>query len=151
MARMTKAQREWRPGMPKKRRSVKVLFGSTVLLLEAFAVLFGTLVSFGLHRDEYPTALLLAGGGLLSAALIGACAFLSRPVGIKVGWFLQVLIVATGFVEPMMFVVGVLFGAAWWYAMSTGSRLDRENKERDDAESQWASEHPDESPGQQPS
>ena len=36
MARLTKAQREWRPGMPKKRRSTKVMFASTVLLLEAF-------------------------------------------------------------------------------------------------------------------
>jgi dihydrofolate synthase/folylpolyglutamate synthase len=36
MAKLTKAQREWQPGMPKKRRSTKVLFASTVLLLEAF-------------------------------------------------------------------------------------------------------------------
>lgn len=148
MARMTKAQREWQPGMPKKRRSVKVLFASTVLLLEAFAVLFGTLVSFGLHRDEYPVGLLLASGALLSAALVATCAFLSRPAGLKTGWVLQVLIIATGFVEPMMFVVGILFGATWWYAMNTGARLDRENVERDKAQREWAAEHPEEAPGQ---
>lgn len=45
--RMTKAQREWRPGMPKKRRSTKVMFASTVLLLEAFVVFFATLTVFG--------------------------------------------------------------------------------------------------------
>ena len=52
MAKLTKAQREWRPGMPKKRRSIKIMFASTVLLLEAFVAFFATLVVFGLYRDE---------------------------------------------------------------------------------------------------
>ncbi len=150
MARMTKAQREWQPGMPKKRRSIKALFASTVLVLEAFAVLFGTLVSFGLHRDEYPVGLLLSGGALLSVALIATCAFVTRSAGLKAGWVLQVLIVATGFVEPMMFVVGMLFAAAWWYALTTGARLDRENVERDKAQREWTAAQPEEPPGQQP-
>ena len=60
MAKLTKAQREWRPGMPKKRRSTKVMFASTVLLLEAFVVFFGTLAVFGLRAGRIP-----AGPGLL--------------------------------------------------------------------------------------
>ncbi|HEY1158896.1 MAG TPA: DUF4233 domain-containing protein, partial [Arthrobacter sp.] len=62
MARLTKAQRVWRPGMPKMRRSTKVMFASTVLLLEAFVMFFATLVVFGLRRGEFPPALILGVG-----------------------------------------------------------------------------------------
>ena len=69
MAKLTKAQREWRPGMPKKRRSTKVMFASTVLLLEAFVAFFATLAVFGLRRDEFPPALILGVGIGLSLVL----------------------------------------------------------------------------------
>ncbi|WP_309124077.1 DUF4233 domain-containing protein, partial [Arthrobacter sp.] len=131
MARQTKAQREWRPGMPKKRRSIKVMFASTVLLLEAFVVLFATLVVFGLRSDTIPIGVILGVGLALSAVLIVACAFLTKPYGMLLGWVLQVLILATGIVEPMMFLVGILFALTWLYGIRTGARLDRENAERD--------------------
>lgn len=144
MTRRTKAQREWRPGMPKKRRSIKVLFASTVLSLEAFVVFFGTLVAFGLRRDTIPAAVILGVGIALSAVLIISCAFLTKPAGITVGWVLQVIIIATGFIEPMMFVIGVLFALTWWYGLRTGARLDRENAVRDREQAEWDRAHPDE-------
>ncbi|MCC3293151.1 DUF4233 domain-containing protein [Arthrobacter sp. zg-Y411] len=142
MAKLTKAQREWRPGMPKKRRSVKVMFASTVLTLEAFVVLFGTLAVFGLHRGTISPALLLGGGVLLAAALVGTCALLSKPAGPVIGWILQLVIIATGFLEPMMFLVGVLFALTWWYGLRAGMRLDRENRERDRQQAEWEKAHP---------
>ena len=141
--RMTKAQRQWRPGMPKKRRSVKVMFASTVLALEAFVVLFATLVAFGLQRDVLPVGLILGVGLTLSAVLLAACAFLTKPYGMAVGWVLQLLIIATGFAEPMMFVIGVLFALTWWYGIRTGARLDRENAGRDRQQAEWEKLHPD--------
>jgi hypothetical protein len=39
---------------------------------------------------------------------------------------LQVLILASGFFNPAMFVVGVLFGGMWAYCMVAGSRIDRQ-------------------------
>lgn len=144
MAKQTKAQREWRPGMPKKRRSVKVMFASTVLTLEAFVVLFGTLVVFGLHRDTISPVLLLGGGVLLAAALVGTCALLSKPAGPLIGWILQLVIIASGFLEPMMFLVGVLFALTWWYGLRAGQRLDRENRERDRLQAEWEKAHPEE-------
>lgn len=137
MARQTRAQREWRPGMPKKRRSIKVMFASTVLLLEAFVVLFATLVVFGLRSDTIPVGVILGVGLALSVALIAACALLTKPYGILLGWVLQVLIIATGIVEPMMFIVGILFALTWLYGIRTGARLDRENAERDRAQAEW--------------
>ncbi|MCC3282581.1 MULTISPECIES: DUF4233 domain-containing protein [Arthrobacter] len=145
MARMTKAQREWRPGMPKKRRSIRVMFASTVLSLEAFVVLFGTLVVFGLQREKLEPLVILIGGILLAAALIGACAFLSKPAGPWIGWALQLAIIATGFLEPMMFFVGALFAGTWWYALRTGARLDRENRQRDKEQAEWEAAHGSES------
>ena len=142
MARQTKAQREWRPGMPKKRRSVKVMFASTVLTLEAFVVFFGTLVVFRLQGDSLPPGIILAGGLLLSAALLGTCALLSKPAGPLIGWILQLAIIATGFLEWMMFLVGILFAATWWYGLRAGMRLDRENRERDRMQAEWEEAHP---------
>ncbi|WP_458115125.1 DUF4233 domain-containing protein [Arthrobacter sp. D2-10] len=142
MARQTKAQREWRPGMPKKRRSIKVMFASTVLLLEAFVVLFATLVVFGLRSDTIPVGVILGVGLALSAVLIVACAFLTKPYGMLLGWVLQVLILATGIVEPMMFLVGILFALTWLYGIRTGARLDRENAERDRQQAEWEQANP---------
>ncbi|MEV7647536.1 DUF4233 domain-containing protein [Arthrobacter sp. NPDC089319] len=141
MAKLTKAQREWRPDTPKKRRSIKTMFASTVLLLEAFVAFFATLVVFGLYRDEVSPALILSLGIGLSIVLVLCCALLRRPAGYAIGWGLQVLLIATGIVEPVMFVVGLLFALSWWYAVRTGGRLDRENAQRDAEQADWERQH----------
>ncbi len=142
MARMTKAQREWRPGMPKKRRSTKVLFASTVLALEAFVVFFATLAVFGLRRDEISPVLILTSGLILSVVLILSCAVVTKRWGIGLGWFLQLVIIAGGFLEPTMFVVGVAFALTWWYGIRQGTRVDRENVERDRLQAEWEKANP---------
>jgi hypothetical protein len=40
-----------------------------------------------------------------------------------------------------MFVIGLCFMAAWWYSMVTGTRIDREKKERWEAEQEWDRTH----------
>ena len=151
MAKLTKAQREWRPGMPKKRRSTKVMFASTVLLLEAFVMFFATLAVFGLRRELPPPAVILGVGIALCVVMIVACAFLTRPWGIGLGWILQLVLILSGIFEPAMFLVGALFAAAWWYGIRTGIRLDREAGERAREQAAWEAAHPDGSgPGQQP-
>lgn len=144
MAKLTKAQREWRPGMPKKRRSTKVMFASTVLLLEAFVAFFGTLVVYGLRRGEVAPGIILGVGIALSVVLVLACAVLSKPWGIALGWGLQVLLILTGLAEPMMFIVGVLFAICWWYGIRTGMRIDREVAQRDREQAEWDATHRDE-------
>ncbi|WP_129658486.1 DUF4233 domain-containing protein [Rothia halotolerans] len=144
MARMTRAQREWRPGQPKKPASVRMMFASTVLLLEAFVVFFATLAFFGLevlHASVAARVWTMVGGMALAAAFVVLCGFLRRPGGYAVGWALQVLLVATGFLLPAMFVIGACFLAAWWYSMVTGVRLDREKAERFEAEQEWERRH----------
>jgi glucan phosphoethanolaminetransferase (alkaline phosphatase superfamily) len=143
VAKLTKAQREWRPGMPKKRRSTKVMFASAVLLLEAFVVFFATLAVFGLKRGEFPPALILGIGIALSVVMILACAVLSRPWGVGLGWILQIVLILTGIVEPMMFLVGALFGLAWWYGIRTGIRIDSEAAKREREQAEWNASHGD--------
>jgi hypothetical protein len=83
--------------------------------------------------------------------MIVACAFLTRPWGIGLGWILQLVLILTGIFEPAMFLVGALFAAAWWYGIRTGIRLDREAGERAREQAAWEAAHPDGSgPGQQP-
>lgn len=150
MAKLSKAQREWRPGMPKKRRSTKVMFASTVLLLEAFVAFFATLVVFGLKRGEVAPGLILGVGIALSVVLVLACAVVRKPWGLAVGWGLQIVLILTGIAEPMMFIVGILFAICWWYGIRTGMRIDREVAERDRQQAEWDAAHGDEATPETP-
>ncbi|NVM98460.1 DUF4233 domain-containing protein [Arthrobacter sp. SDTb3-6] len=141
MARLTKAQREWRPGMPKKLRSTKAMFASTVLVLEAFVALFLGLGLFGVHGKN-PVYLLVA--GVLAVLMVATCAVIGRKWGPADGWILQLLLIAGGFWETSMFVVGVLFAIAWWYALHMGGRIDRENRARARQQAEWEAAHPEE-------
>lgn len=139
MAKLTKAQREWQPNTPKKLRSTKMMFASVVLMLEAFVALFLGLALFGL-KDKDATYLLAA--GVLAVLMILACGVIRKTWGVAFGWILQLALIAGGFWEPSMFVVGVLFAVAWWYALYAGARIDRENAARARAQANWDAAHP---------
>jgi hypothetical protein len=42
----------------------------------------------------------------------------------------------------MMFLVGALFGLAWWYGIRTGIRIDREAVQREREQAEWNAAHP---------
>lgn len=138
--RETKSQREWQPGQQKKQRSIKLLFTSTVLYGEAFVIAFFGLMLYGLHQGDGGAWMLL--GSLVLAIIAGATARLvTKPQGITLGWIIQVLLVASGFLEPWGFVIGVLFAGAWWYAVVKGQQIDRENVERAKEQQIWDEQH----------
>lgn len=145
MARMTKAQREWRPGQPKKPRSIRMMFASCVLCIEAFIVFFAALTAYGLFTQDWstPQKLWLMGGSVVLALLfVLLCAVLRRPWGYAAGWVLQLVLIATGFVIPAMFWIGALCALAWWYAVVKGGRMDRENVQRAEEQRRWEAENP---------
>ncbi len=109
-------------------RSAKRQFAATILVLEGFVVFFAALVAFGL-REVDPAAVGL-GGGALTLSLVLAAGVLSRPGGYVVGSVLQVPLLATAFVVPMMLVVGLIFVALWVMGLRLGGRIDRERAER---------------------
>lgn len=145
MARMTRAQREWRPGQKKPRGSIKAMFAVSVLAIEAFIVFFATLAAFGILARDWETThqwLLVGGGVLLTLVFLIACGMVRRPGGYVLGWVLQLVLIATGFLVPAMFVIGAVCAAAWCYAVVKGTAIDRENRERDRLQEQWEAEHP---------
>ncbi|HKU09827.1 DUF4233 domain-containing protein [Sinomonas sp.] len=142
MARLTKAQREWRPGMPRPRRSIRVQFASVMLLTEAFVAFFATLVVFGLRGRDFGPGAVLGVGLTLVAVLILACAVVKRTWGLALGWVLQLVLIALGLVEPTMYFVGAVMTLCWWFAIRTGARLDRENLQRDREQAEWERTHP---------
>jgi hypothetical protein len=138
--RETKAQREWQPGQPKKQRSILVLFTSTVLYCEAFVIAFFGLMLYGFNQDSGGVWMLV--GALVLAVITGATArFVAKPAGRAVGWVIQGIMVASGFLDPFGFLVGLAFAAAWWFAVVKGQQIDRENKQRAAEQAAWEREH----------
>ena len=77
----------------------------------------------------------------LTVACVVAAGMLRRRWAYGLGWLVQVASVALGFVIPMMFVLGAIFGALWAGAYFLGAKIDREKAERAVLEQQWAAEH----------
>lgn len=95
---------------------------SLTLTLEAFLVFFGMLGAYRLSGLP-PQAVWIGGGALILLALVAA-GITRRPGGLILGWLVQVLILATGFVLPAMFVMGALFVLLWWWLLRVGQKID---------------------------
>jgi Protein of unknown function (DUF4233) len=109
-------------------RSAQRSLGSIVLGFELVVVFLGALVIFGLKA--LPAAFALGGGAVLVALTIVTIPLLRYRWGFVLGWVLQAIVIAAGFLVPMMFIVGAIFAALWAYCMVTGARLDRANAAR---------------------
>lgn len=66
----------------------------------------------------------VAGGvcGSLALACLVLAGLLRRSWAVPAGTVLQVLLIATGFMVPVMFFLGVVFGALWWTAIWLGRK-----------------------------
>ena len=94
-----------------------------MLGFEFIIVFLGALVVFGLKAAPAPLA--LGGGAVMVVLMLATIPLLRYRWGFWIGWVLQALVLASGFLVGMMFVVGILFTALWTYCMITGARLDR--------------------------
>lgn len=106
----------------RRQRSVSESLLSIVLALEAILVFFVALTVFGLKILDGPTV--LAGGAVLIAAMLFGGRALRYPWGVWVGWALQLALIATGVVFPLMFVVGAGFSALWIFCFIRGRQID---------------------------
>ena len=116
---LTRAQRDWKPGMKKKSRSVKVMFASTILVLEAFVAFFGTLAVFGHHfSDPVEIKILIWAVGLTVAAVLMLLpAQLKSSWGYTAGWVLQVTLLAlSALTLPLTLIVVAAFVGCWGMA-----------------------------------
>jgi hypothetical protein len=115
-----------KPVKPRRVRSLRETLGSIVLGFEVLVVFLGALVLFGLN--SLPAAVALGGGAVLILLMIVAIGLLRSPVGVWLGWAIQLIVVAAGFLVPAFFIVGAIFTAMWAYCMIMGARLDRNNQ-----------------------
>ena len=108
----------------RRKRPATIVFAETMLLLEAFLVVFATLVAFGLRVA--PNAVVWT-VGLGLAALLGVLSGVQRyRAGRIAGSVAQVAVLACGFAVPMMFFVGGIFAVMWIAMLRLGWRIDRE-------------------------
>jgi len=120
-------------------RSVQRSMCAAMLTLQAVVLGLTTPVLISVASVSVATAL---GVGLgLTAACVVAAGMLRRRWAYGLGWLVQAASVALGFVIPMMFVLGAIFGALWAGAYFLGAKIDREKAERAVLEQQWAAEH----------
>lgn len=140
-ARQTRAQREWTPGRRRRQRSVQAMFTSVVLSLEAVLLFFLGMTLFGLNRGADHAPWFAVGFTVLAVVAVLTCALVRRPLGIAIGWGIQLVLILAGFWEYSMFVIGPLFALTWWYAVTKGRQIDVENVRRARLEEEWEAEH----------
>jgi hypothetical protein len=112
----------------RRKRSVSESLLSIVLALEAILVFFVALTVFGLKILDAPTALI--GSAVIIIALLVGGRVLRYPRGVWVGWALQLALIATGFVFPLMFAVGAGFVALWIFCFIRGRQIDAQIAEQ---------------------
>ena len=103
---------------------------ATTLLLEAFVVFFATLVASRLLTGPGGPSVgaVFAVGGALTVVFVLATGVVRRPGGLVVGTGLQVVLVALGVLVPVMFLVGAVFAALWFWLVGIGRRIDRDRR-----------------------
>jgi len=130
----------------RRKKSAKVQFASTTLMLEAFLIMFATLVAYGL-RDipsvwivkEVPSAATIwTFGAILFVVLLLLSRMLHSPGGYLAGSLVQLPVLACGFAVPMMFGLAAVFLVLWFVALRLGAKIDRERAEYDAAHPETA-------------
>lgn len=119
------------------KKSAKVQFASTMLVLEAFVVLFATLAVSRLV--DAPASQVWLAGGVLAVVLVVLSRLVAAPGGYIAGSAVQLPFLAVSLVIPLMVIVAVVFVVMWAVSLWLGAKIDRERAEYDAA-------HPDEAP-----
>ena len=112
---------------------------AAILALEAVVLFLTGVVSIGLTDLGTGTALGLGAG--LAVLCVLAAGMVGRPFGYAVGWLVQGVALALGFVVATMFFLGAVFAGLWAAAYFLGRRIDEEKAERQVAEERWRAEH----------
>ncbi|MGO1173780.1 MAG: DUF4233 domain-containing protein [Actinomycetaceae bacterium] len=119
---------------PRPPRSARVLFLTSILALEAFVMLFATLVAHGLRVGPLPWVWAI-GGTATVLCLVGAGLVRKYPREIGVlGWLIQLGLAATALVMPLALTLAVVFALLWLIGLRTGGDIDAERQVRYAAE-----------------
>ncbi|GAB2807230.1 DUF4233 domain-containing protein [Streptomyces daliensis] len=100
---------------------MRTLCAST-LIGEFFVIGFAGLVA--MQTTDMSTATVWTVSGIAMLLCVLLCGMLGRPGGVQLGWALQVLLIASGFVVPTMFFLGACFAGLWWASVHFGRKID---------------------------
>ncbi|MGW7288561.1 DUF4233 domain-containing protein [Streptomyces sp. NPDC054847] len=109
---------------------MRTLCAST-LIGEFFVIGFAGLVAMKSDDVSMAAVWTVCGVAMLLSLLL--CGMITRPGGTQLGWALQIALIASGFVVPAMFFLGVLFGGLWWASIHYGRKID-------EAKARWAAQ-----------
>ena len=98
------------------------MFCASVLFFEALVVALAIPVALSL--TDASAALVGWGFGGLAIGCLVCAGLLRHGWAVWVGWALQVGVLATALVVPMMLILGVIFVALWFLAIRFGRRVD---------------------------
>ncbi|MCM1968502.1 MULTISPECIES: DUF4233 domain-containing protein [Streptomyces] len=100
---------------------MRTLCAST-LIGEFFVIGFAGLVAMKDPDLSMSTVWTVSGIAMFLCLLL--CGLVTRPGGVALGWVLQAVLIASGFVVPSMFVLGAAFAALWWASVHYGRKID---------------------------
>ncbi|WP_105565294.1 DUF4233 domain-containing protein [Microbacterium halophytorum] len=110
---------------PRRYRPLQEKIGQIVLGFEAIVAFLAGLVLYGLDAlGDLPPWWGVVAGSAMAVLFIVASGLLRYRWGYGVGWALQVVMLLGGFLEPGLFVAGLVFGALWAYAVVWGARTE---------------------------
>ncbi|MFE5487221.1 DUF4233 domain-containing protein [Streptomyces sp. NPDC056527] len=109
---------------------MRTLCAST-LIGEFFVIGFAGLVAMKDASLSMSTVWWVCGIAMLVSVLL--CGMITRPGGLQLGWVLQIALVASGFVVPVMFFLGATFAVLWWASIHYGRKID-------EAKARWAAQ-----------
>ena len=97
---------------------------ATVLLLEAFVIALTVVPAVKLAGAAPETAGAAAGAAVLAAVVLAAVARRRLPVTLVGGSLLQMLIIASGVVLSVMYILGGIFALLWVTGIWLGHRVE---------------------------
>ncbi|MEV6109871.1 DUF4233 domain-containing protein [Streptomyces sp. NPDC051940] len=100
---------------------MRTLCAST-LIGEFFIIGFAGLVAMQTTDVSHGVLWAVCGAGMALSVLL--CGMLARPGGVAVGWALQVALIASGVLVPLMFFLGACFAGLWWTSVHFGRKVD---------------------------
>ncbi|MFB7930746.1 MULTISPECIES: DUF4233 domain-containing protein [Streptomyces] len=95
---------------------------SSTLIGEFFVIGFAALVA--MKDPDLSMATVWTVSGVAMFLCLVLCGLVTRPGGVVLGWALQLALIASGFVVPIMFFLGAIFAALWWASVHYGRKVD---------------------------
>ncbi|WP_432039205.1 DUF4233 domain-containing protein [Streptomyces cucumeris] len=100
---------------------MRTLCAST-LIGEFFVIGFGGLVA--MKTADLSAGVVWTVCGIAMVLCVLLCGMLSRPGAVQIGWALQLGLVLSGLVVPVMFFLGAVFAGLWWASVHFGRKVD---------------------------